>query len=56
MMYQIFVRLTPDSGNTIISIDGDGVQNGTSFTNVVILDSVINLDIQTMISGDNLIL
>jgi Ca2+-binding RTX toxin-like protein len=51
-----FVRFTESVGDTIVSVDIDGTDNGVSFTDIARLDGVTGLDdIQLLMAGDNLI-
>jgi len=50
-----FIQLSEASGDTILAIDQDGPAGGSSFTNIVVLDSVTGLDLDAMISSANLI-
>lgn len=51
-----FVRFTESIGDTIVSVDIDGTDNGVSFTDIACLNGVTGLDdIQLLLAGDNLI-
>lgn len=50
-----FVQLTEAAGDTTISVDSDGSDNGSSFIDVAVLEGVTGLDINVLISGDNLL-
>lgn len=50
-----FIQLAESGGNTTMSIDANGLTGGASFTDIAVLDGVTGLDVQAMISGENLI-
>ena len=51
-----FIELTESGGNTTISIDSDGAANGSSFSDVAVLDTMTGVDLNLLLAGDNLIL
>ena len=48
-----FVRATEDGENTVISIDADGLENGTDFAVLVSLEGVAGFDIDQAVTNGN---
>lgn len=51
-----FIQLIESGGNTTISIDSDGAANGSSYTDIAVLDSVTSVELNLLMAADNLIL
>ena len=50
-----YVALTQSGDDTIIAVDGDGTANGSTFIDVAVVKDVVGLDIDSLISNDQLI-
>ncbi|MEZ0260918.1 MAG: type I secretion C-terminal target domain-containing protein [Alphaproteobacteria bacterium] len=50
-----FVSLTEVNGNTVVSIDRDGADNGAKFKQVVTLEGVTGLDEATVLAAGNIV-
>jgi Ca2+-binding RTX toxin-like protein len=51
-----FVRFTETGGDTYVSVDGDGTDNGVNFTHVATLEDVTGLSRTLMVANDSLIM
>lgn len=51
-----FIQLTEAAGDTTIAVDSDGAANGSSYTDVVVLDGTTGVDLNQLVAGDNLII
>ena len=50
-----FIQLAEAGGNTTISVDVDGVAGGVNFTDIAQLNGVTGLDLNALVTGDNLL-
>ncbi|MCB1783643.1 MAG: right-handed parallel beta-helix repeat-containing protein [Alphaproteobacteria bacterium] len=51
-----FVQITQSGKNSILSVDTDGVANGTQFTQIAILEGAKGLDVQQLLDDGNLVI
>ncbi|MBF6986566.1 S-layer family protein [Cupriavidus sp. IK-TO18] len=49
-----FVRLAEIDGNTVVSLDRDGGGSGAAFQDVAVLQGVVGLDLNTLLSNGNI--
>ncbi|BDB28967.1 VCBS domain-containing protein (plasmid) [Cupriavidus sp. P-10] len=49
-----FVRLSEVDGNTVVSLDRDGSGTGAAFQDIAVLQGVVGLDLNTLLSNGNI--